>query len=122
AEAQLDAHGGDAERSIAAMPVEAAVRSKLLGLELPAAMERSVAGSTRPGWEALPPVPTGAGRYRIGAELGRGGLGRVVEAFDPGLKRDVAIKLVLDTAAADLRERFIREAELTARLEHPNIV
>ena len=61
-------------------------------------------------------------RYRLGAEIGRGGLGRVVEAFDPKLKRTVAVKLVLDDLPGELRERFVREAELTARLEHPNII
>lgn len=61
-------------------------------------------------------------RYRLRSEIGRGGLGRVVEATDDVLKRDVAVKLVLDNLPLELRARFIREAELTARLEHPNVV
>ncbi len=61
-------------------------------------------------------------RYRLQSEIGRGGLGRVVEATDSVLKRDVAVKLVIDDLPLDLRARFIREAELTARLEHPNVV
>ncbi|MCE9581410.1 MAG: SUMF1/EgtB/PvdO family nonheme iron enzyme [Planctomycetes bacterium] len=61
-------------------------------------------------------------RFVPGAEIGRGGLGRVVEAWDAKLKRTVAVKLVLDDLPPELRERFLREAELTARLEHPNIV
>ncbi|MBI2921994.1 MAG: serine/threonine protein kinase [Planctomycetes bacterium] len=64
----------------------------------------------------------GSGRYRLGPELGHGALGRVLQAFDSSLKRDVAVKLVLDDLPADLRERFVREAELSGRLEHPNIV
>ncbi|MBI2923519.1 MAG: SUMF1/EgtB/PvdO family nonheme iron enzyme [Planctomycetes bacterium] len=82
-----------------------------------------VVGSVVAG-EPIPPtpVPEGPDRYKLGRELGRGGLGRVVEAFDDALKRDVAVKLVLDDLPGDLRARFIREAELTGRLEHPNIV
>jgi formylglycine-generating enzyme required for sulfatase activity/tRNA A-37 threonylcarbamoyl transferase component Bud32 len=63
-----------------------------------------------------------AGRYRLGAEIGRGGLGRVVEAHDLELDRDVAVKLVLEDLPKALKDRFVREARLTARLEHPNIV
>lgn len=78
-----------------------------------------------PPHPAPPPAPlprSPSERYVLGEELGRGGLGRVVEAFDAGLKREVAVKLVLDDLPPALAERFVREAELTARLEHPNIV
>jgi eukaryotic-like serine/threonine-protein kinase len=60
-------------------------------------------------------------RYAIVAEHGRGGLGRVFRAHDQELGRDVAIKeLISRTHGAELR--FFREALITARLEHPNIV
>ncbi|MCE9583717.1 MAG: serine/threonine protein kinase, partial [Planctomycetes bacterium] len=68
------------------------------------------------------PEPDRASRYILGKEIARGGLGRVLEAFDTELKRPVAVKLILDEMPAEVRERFVREAELTARLEHPNIV
>ncbi len=58
-------------------------------------------------------------RYRIGNELGRGGMGRVVEAFDTQLGRSVALKEVL-TKGTHLR--FAREIHITARLEHASIV
>src|SRR4051812_2946222 len=61
-------------------------------------------------------------RYRLGAELGRGGMGRVVEAFDTQLGRTVAFKEVLPNAASGLARRFRREVEITARLEHAGIV
>jgi serine/threonine-protein kinase len=61
-------------------------------------------------------------RYLLGDELGRGGLGRVVSAFDRTLEREVAVKLVLDSASSDTAARFGREARLTARLDHPNVV
>jgi len=60
-------------------------------------------------------------RYRMGAELGRGGMGRVVEAFDTQLGRTVALKEVLPTRTG-VHRRFAREIQLTARLEHPAIV
>ncbi|MGH2900704.1 MAG: serine/threonine-protein kinase, partial [Solirubrobacteraceae bacterium] len=60
-------------------------------------------------------------RYRILGEHGRGGLGRVLRAHDLELGRDVAIKeLISGGHMAELR--FLREALITARLEHPSIV
>ncbi len=59
--------------------------------------------------------------YVVGAEFARGGLGRILEARDRRLDRTVAIKELLSTDAR-AQARFIREAKITARLEHPNIV
>ncbi len=67
------------------------------------------------------PKPDGE-RYRLGAELGRGGMGRVVEAFDTQLHRVVALKEVLAKAGANAERRFAREVQITARLEHASIV
>ena len=61
-------------------------------------------------------------RYRLGAELGRGGMGRVVEAFDIQLGRAVALKEVLPNPSPTVEKRFEREVTITARLEHPSIV
>lgn len=63
-----------------------------------------------------------AERYRLGAELGRGGMGRVVEAFDLQLGRTVALKEVLPRGGPGVVRRFAREVQLTARLEHPSII
>ena len=65
-----------------------------------------------------------AGRYSLERELGRGGMGVVYLARDVSLDRLVAIKLLPPDLAArpTLRERFLREARLAARLSHPNIV
>ncbi|MDQ3336827.1 MAG: serine/threonine protein kinase [Myxococcota bacterium] len=65
-------------------------------------------------------IPPGA-RYESGAEIGRGGMGRVVEATDTLLDRRVAVKEAL-TTDAELLRRFARETKITARLEHPSIV
>jgi serine/threonine-protein kinase len=65
-----------------------------------------------------------AGRYSIDRELGRGGMGVVYLAREVHLDRWVAIKLLPPDRAADttLRERFLREARLAAKLSHPNII
>ncbi|WP_328984275.1 protein kinase domain-containing protein [Thiorhodovibrio winogradskyi] len=72
-----------------------------------------------------------AGRYLGQKELGRGGMGIVYCVQDVAMKRRVALKEVLPDLAADesmadylpdLRRRFVREAELTAVLQHPGIV
>jgi serine/threonine-protein kinase len=65
-----------------------------------------------------------AGRYSIDRELGRGGMGIVYLAREVHLDRLVAIKLLPPDRAADgsLREGFLREARLAAKLSHPNII
>jgi eukaryotic-like serine/threonine-protein kinase len=60
-------------------------------------------------------------RYDIVGEHGRGALGRVSRAFDRDLGRDVAIKELISRAPLG-EARFLREALITARLEHPGIV
>ncbi len=64
------------------------------------------------------------GRYRLDAEIGRGGMSTVYRAFDTVLERPVAIKLMHREIAADSDqlERFRREARSVAQLNHPNVV
>jgi len=64
------------------------------------------------------------GQYAIERELGRGGMGIVVLARDERLDRRVALKVLPPTLAeqSDTRERFLREARMSAQLSHPNIV
>jgi len=87
------------------------------------ALEDTVPAS-EPATEEGPPVrPTvPIDRYRIGNELGRGGMGRVVEAFDVQLGRTVALKEVLPKTGGGTARRFNREIQITARLEHASIV
>lgn len=64
-----------------------------------------------------------ANRYRLDAELGRGGMGVVYRAHDLLLDRDVAVKLLSQTnLGTEGRARLLREAQAAARLNHPNIV
>jgi len=62
--------------------------------------------------------------YELLEEIGAGGFGRVYRARDLALERDVAIKVLHPALTADpgVLERFRREAQLAARLRHPNIV
>ena len=97
-------------------------------------------GGDRPGaelpswcsWTATsPPVrppsgPPGASTrgYVVGEVLGEGAFGTVYRAIQPGLGREVALK-VIDAEVADdaaFVRRFEAEAQLVARLEHPHIV
>src|SRR6266540_6184486 len=62
--------------------------------------------------------------YELESEVGRGGMGIVYCARDKRLKRQVAIKVLPPELAfrADIKSRFLREAETAAQLSHPNIV
>ncbi len=63
------------------------------------------------------------GRYEIVSELGRGGMGVVYRARDPMLNREVAVKLISSTdLTPEIAERFQREAQIVAQMDHPGIV
>lgn len=63
-------------------------------------------------------------RYQLGEVLGQGGMGVVYRALDTQLQRDVAIKFLLFEGSHDqsLQERFLKEAQTLALLNHTNIV
>ncbi|MDQ6722014.1 MAG: serine/threonine protein kinase [Candidatus Dormibacteraeota bacterium] len=74
-----------------------------------------------------PPAASGErqiGKYLIKGELGRGGMGAVYLAEQPGLGREVAIKELILSPAADPTAlmRFLQEARVMARTSHPNLV
>lgn len=82
--------------------------------------------------QASPPVPLQSavplhglppefvGRYRVGDELGAGGMGSVYRARDPKLDREVAVKLLHHRGIS--AQRLLREARAVARIQHPNVV
>jgi tetratricopeptide (TPR) repeat protein/predicted Ser/Thr protein kinase len=70
---------------------------------------------------ALQPGGT-LGRYQIERQLGQGGMGRVFLAYDPTLRRKVAIKVLKWSATGEgSRSRLLHEARCVARLNHPNV-
>ncbi len=62
------------------------------------------------------------GKYRVKGELGRGGMGAVYLAEQPGLGREVAIKELIQSADPVALRRFLHEAQVMARTSHPNLV
>jgi len=128
----LKLHGGDPERSLAALAVGGSTRESLqrvgdAGLE--ASLSHAGAATAADGADTVIPyaveMSTAQGRrFRVLRPHAQGGLGAVFVALDSELNREVALKEILDRHADDLvnRARFLMEAEITGRLEHPGIV
>jgi serine/threonine-protein kinase len=77
-------------------------------------------GEPTPGPSSHPVL---AGRYRLGRRIGKGGMGEVMAARDEQVGRDVAIKRMRAAAPNERAiQRFLREASIQGRLEHPAIV
>jgi serine/threonine-protein kinase len=89
-------------------------------------LEMPIAGTLAPSadWEREQIINHLGAQYQVVREIGRGGMGVVFLARDIALHRLVAIKVLRYEFASseDHRERFRREARMTARLSHPNIV
>jgi tetratricopeptide (TPR) repeat protein/predicted Ser/Thr protein kinase len=66
--------------------------------------------------------PTRMGRFSLITRIGTGAMGEVYAAYDEQLDRKVAIKLVRPDAASGSSQRLLREAQVLARLSHPNVV
>ena len=151
----VDLHGGDVQKSLASFGGEQAIYNSFGG-----SMQVSVDGGVSPGEvsddsseEDMVSVTTEQpGRYvfdfsntEVGdapatvSEIGRGGIGRVLLAYDQHLGREVAVKELLADSAGSagstptagetpvdrtsaMVARFLREARVTGQLEHPNIV
>src|SRR5436305_7962965 len=133
----LETHGGDVEKSLAAVPAGKSIRDGLPDLgdpDIDATLGQvGVAPPpTHPDDDdpdrtaslAVGPPTSDGQRFRILRPHARGGLGAVFVALDAELNREVALKQILDRHAddPDSRARFLREAEITGRLEHPGIV
>ena len=73
-----------------------------------------------PGIRPAPNRPLEDERYTVGGLLGRGGMGEVLEVFDRRMERKVALKRM--RGDSDQEARFLAEARVTGRLDHPNIV
>jgi|GEM_PF-2660026 len=68
--------------------------------------------------------PRAIDRYQLDRRIAAGGMGEVWAAWDPKLRREIAVKLVKPERADDTRERdrLLREARALARLTHPNVI
>ena len=77
-------------------------------------------------WTGMPESPPTIGRFEIVREIGRGAMGVVYEARDPVLGRAIALKVIQPASAVEeapfFEERFLAEARIAARLQHPGIV
>ena len=134
-EVHLEAHGGDVEKSLAAVSAGRSTQESLARLgdpdiEATLALVTSRDGSTdnsnadRTTIYAVGTATSDGQRFRVLRPHARGGLGAVFVALDGELNREVALKQILDHHADDptSRQRFLIEAEVTGRLEHPGIV
>ena len=134
----VEAHGGDVEKSLAAVPANRSTRAGLVALgepEIEATLARVTRNHDGPATEADDDpdrtstlsvgAATGDGqRFRVLRPHARGGLGAVFVALDAELHREVALKQILEKHADDpvSRQRFVAEAEITGGLEHPGVV
>src|SRR6266516_738625 len=109
--------GGPTSSSPSSFDVAATMR--LIPVPPPSTPPPSVASITKPA-----PVSGERyiGKYRVKGELGRGGMGAVYLAEQPGLGREVAIKELIQSADPVALRRFLHEAQVMARTSHPNLV
>jgi eukaryotic-like serine/threonine-protein kinase len=137
AEVHLDAHSGDVDKSLAAVPAGKSTRESLAKLGDPdleatlghvasaySATDDRDADADRTTTYAIGAATSDGQRFRILRPHAQGGVGAVFVALDCELHREVALKQILDHHADDLvsRQRFLIEAEITGGLEHPAIV
>ena len=136
----VETHGGDVEKSLAAVPTNRSTRASLADLGEPeieatlARVAQSKNGQATEVDDDMDPDRTstlsvGAAtsdgqRFRLLRPHARGGLGEVFVALDAELHREVALKQILEKHADDpaSRQRFVAEAEITGGLEHPGVV
>jgi serine/threonine-protein kinase len=83
----------------------------------------TLAVSPHPEGAARVPSELEASRYRLGEQIGRGGMGEVLLAHDELIGREVAVKRIRsEHPSSEALARFLREARLQGRLEHPAVV
>ena len=87
-------------------------------LNLPLDGDGNASGARSP----TPSAGSRLGRFEITGEVGSGGMGTVLAGRDPELRRTVAVKVSSQNSSGARLDRFVAEAQITAQLEHPNIV
>jgi eukaryotic-like serine/threonine-protein kinase len=133
-ERHLRTHGGDREKSLAALNANRSTRESLARVDdadietsltfLHAALPGAGEDDNRTATYGVGATTSLGERFRILRPHARGGLGAVFVALDAELNREVALKQILDHQADDSisRQRFLIEAEITGGLEHPGVV
>jgi eukaryotic-like serine/threonine-protein kinase len=132
----LRRHGGEPEQSLASVSAGRSIRERLAlvgDADLDVTLGRVGADSRPTDGDgdgegtlsyALGAVTAGGSRFQVLRPHAKGGIGQVCVALDTELRREVALKEIQPHLADDpaSRGRFLLEAELTGRLEHPGIV
>ena len=128
----LEAHGGDMNRSLAAVSAARSTSESLSRMGDPdvqaslghSGLDPTDVDADRTSFYSVGSSTSDGGRFRVLRPHARGGLGVVFVALDGELNREVALKQILDHHADDpvSRQRFLVEAEITGGLEHPGIV
>jgi serine/threonine protein kinase len=129
----IEMHGNDPAQSLAAIGPTGSARKQLEQVADPDLQASLCQVAVTPPEDPDPwatrsvsggSPPSSGLRFRILRPHAEGGLGKVSVALDEELKREVALKEIRDRYADDeqSRLRFLREAEITGRLEHPGIV
>src|SRR5262245_47428462 len=130
----VEAHGDDVGRSLAAIPAGRSTREGLADLgdpDIEATLGHVASHDATDDGDADRTTSYSVGtatadgrRFRVLRPHARGGLGAVFVALDAELHREVALKQIQDRYADDpvSRARFLLEAEITGRLEHPGVV
>jgi serine/threonine protein kinase/predicted Zn-dependent protease len=128
---RLEAHGGDTERTLESVCSVLSIKEELHQIadaDLQATLTSLSTATPRPPEGSAKPLVgtlTSTGRrFRVVRPHAQGGLGSVFIAEDEELHREVALKQIHDEHAhnQESRARFLLEAEVTGRLEHPGIV
>ncbi len=129
--AHLAKHNNQPEKSLAAITPIGSIRKDLEAILDPESRDtlNHLAMDRKDGptitYSGLVGTPTSAGvRFRVLRPLSEGGMGVVSVALDTELDRSIALKEIRDGAADDAayRARFLAEAEITGKLEHPGII
>jgi tetratricopeptide (TPR) repeat protein/tRNA A-37 threonylcarbamoyl transferase component Bud32 len=128
----LEMHGGDPQKSLAVISSAGSVGDDLqqigdAGLQASVSLVTGTTSVQTDPWRTQPVAGSASApavRYRRLRPHARGGLGEVFVALDEELGREVALKEIQDHHAdrADNRARFVLEAEVTGKLEHPGVV
>jgi serine/threonine-protein kinase len=108
------------ERALAGLPDVTDPAPRMAGPSTVAPLENAATAPDEPA----PGTVRFAGDYELAEEIGRGGMGVVYHGRDRGLRRTLAVKVLLERHghSEELKRRFLEEAQIMGQLQHPGIV